>query len=71
MISVSVLHVRGDGSSRFLHIQLSSALGLPVKVLSNGRVEALCVAANVSNDERVAAAFLEDSNVVALFDRGL
>lgn len=63
--------MRGDGSSRFLHVELSGAFGLPVDVLSDRRVEALGVAANVANDKRVATSLLEDVNVLPLLHSGL
>lgn len=54
-----------------MHVELSGAFDLPVDVLSDRRVEALGVAANVGDDKRVATSLLEDANVLPLLHSGL
>lgn len=58
--------MRGDGSSRFLHVQLGSAFGLPMDVLCDRRIEALGVAANMGDDKRVTTPVLKDAKVLTL-----
>lgn len=65
------LHVRGDGSSRFLHVELSGAFTLSINVLCDCGVEAFSVAANVGDDKRVTTSLLEDANIIALLHSGL
>lgn len=54
-----------------LHVELGGALGLPVDVLGHGGVEALRVVADVGDDEGVAAAVLENADVLPLLHSGL
>lgn len=65
------LHVRRDGSSGFLHVELSGAFRLSMNVLSYRCVEAFCVAANVGDDKRVTTPLLKDANIIALLHFGL
>lgn len=51
-------HVRRDGSSGFLHVELSSTFSFSMNVLSNRRVEALRVTTDVADDQRMAAGLL-------------
>lgn len=64
--SSRLLRVRGDGRSRLLHVELGGALGLPVSVLSDRGVEALRVAADAADEQRVATPFSKHADVIAL-----
>lgn len=66
-----LLHVRGDGGSMFLYVELGSTFRLSVDVVGDGGVEALRVVADVGDDQGVATAGLKDVDVLPLLHSSL
>lgn len=63
---MTVLHLRRDGWSWLLYVELGRGLSLTVTVTGRDYVKAFVLFGDMRNDERVASTLLKNTDVLAL-----